>query len=397
MIRLVLLRLLESYFRHRWLYLFPVFLLMAVGVFAISREEQKYIAGGVLYVQQESFLASLTSVRDSNASWWVTPAESTVNEINELIRTNAFVRAVIQNTDLEENMSMGQTVIDNTFQEVRDSIWISVNGDNQVTINAAHLDDQIAYQLVNATIENYIQWKINTDRVESEVAQVFFEDLIDQYETDVEAVRGELESYLLDNPAPLRGDRPETETLEIDRLEADLELANIRYARALQKDEEARLALAQTESDVRQSYFLIDAPRMPEEPAASLMDMVVQLVIFTTVGAILSGVGIVGNALLDRSLRFPLDVKVATGLPLLTIVPDATPRRGLWARFRGLFKKRGEEKTAVMPIPILPNPVRHSTLTIESDHSNDSSDNEQDDEDWLAIDTAIEVEDRVAI
>ena len=284
MVRLVILRLLESYFRHRWLYLLPILLLAVVGAITIQQEEKRYIAGGVLYVQQESFLATLTSVRDSSIAWWVTPAEATVNEFNDLILTNAFMRAVIQNTDLEENMSQGQTAIDETLQEARESIWIMANGENQVRINAAHEDPQIAFQLVNATLDNYIQWKINTDRVESEVAQFFFNDLTEQYRLELEAVRDELERYLIEHPAPLRGDRPETETLEIERLQSELQLAGTRHARALEKDENAQLALAQTESDIRQSYFLLDAPQVPDDPAVSLKDTAINLAIFLVVG-----------------------------------------------------------------------------------------------------------------
>ncbi|MCP5099985.1 MAG: lipopolysaccharide biosynthesis protein [Chloroflexi bacterium] len=372
MVRLVLLRLLESYFRHRWLYFIPVVLLTAAGIASELLKEEKYIAGGVLYVQQESFLATLTSVRDSSVSWWETPAEATVDEIVDLLQTDAFMRAVVGNTDLETNMDLGQMAIDETIDKARESIWVNSNGENQITINAAHVDAQIAYQLVNATIDNYIQWKINTDRSESEVAQLFFDELTEQYRTELELVRDELERYLIENPTPLRGDRPEAEQLEIERLQAELQLAGTRYARALEKDENAQLAIAQTESDVRQSYFLLDAPRIPNDPATSLKDMAINLIIFTAVGALLSAIGISGSAILDRSFRFPIDVTHIVDLPVLATVPNGAVRLR-W--YRRLFRSRKrakpaapEPETGVVPesTPVLAENSEHQVETADS-------------------------------
>lgn len=341
MIRLVLLRLLESYFRHRWLYFVPIILMLCAAFLFISRQESKYLASGILYVQKESFLASLTSVRDNNIGWWITPADDSATEISDLIRTDAFVRAVVQSTDLEEKIANGPESVRETINEARQSIWITTLGDNQVVINAGHTDAQIAYQLVNSVLDSYLQWKINADRVESEVARAFFVELTQQYKDDLEATRHELQEYMLSHPQPVRGDRPEVEQLEIERLQAELQLAGTRYARALEKDENARLALSQTESDIRQTYFLLDAPRIPSKPETSLKDTVMNVAIFVVVGVFMSGVGVMGSALIDRSFRFPVDIHHLLDLPVLAAVPNATVGHK-WYQFR----KRRKVKTA---------------------------------------------------
>ena len=66
MLRLVILRILESYFRHRWLYLLPIVLSVALAAYFVVNEKQSYYAQGVLYVQNESYLASLTNVTDNS-------------------------------------------------------------------------------------------------------------------------------------------------------------------------------------------------------------------------------------------------------------------------------------------------------------------------------------------
>jgi hypothetical protein len=178
--------------------------------------------------------------------------------------------------------------------------------------------------LVNAVVDNYVQWQINEDLTESTVAQEFFQDLTDDYRADLNQVRQELDEYLITHPEPERGERPQLEQIQIARLEGNVRLAETRFSTAVENDEVARLAMTQSESSAQQSYFLIDAPQVPLGPEVSLKDLVVNVAIFVIVGTILSGVGIAGGALLDRSLRVPLDVHHGLDLPVLASLPDVT-------------------------------------------------------------------------
>ena len=323
MVRLVILRTLESYFRHRWLYILPVVLMMIAASVYLLLSKPTYIAKGVIFVQSESFLASLTSVRDSGYSWQ-TPAQTATNEFEELIQTDAFVRSMVSTTDLESEMLKDSTEVKELFEEIRKSVWLEPLGDSQIRVNAEYEEPIIAQQLVNGSIETYIQWKINSDMSESQAAQSFFTDLVGIYKEDLDLARENMNIYLVSHPVPLREDRPDTEKLEIERLQAEVDLAASRYANALDKDEEARLATAQAENDVRQNYVLVDAPTIPEKPGTSLKDTVISIAIFIILGIMLSFIAIVGGALLDRSLLFPIDVHYGLHLAVLTEIPDNT-------------------------------------------------------------------------
>lgn len=321
MLRLVLLRLLESYFRHRWLYLLPIVIMIGLSVVFIKFKKPLYISEGILYVQKGSLLNSLTSIRNDSFSW-LTPAQETAEEINDLIKTDAFMRAVISKTDLEAEMDGGLAQTAEVIQTTRQSIWVTPNGSNQLLIGAAREDRELPAQLVNAVVDNFVQWKINEDLTESTVAQEFFQNLTVDYEADLIQARQELDEYFLNHPAPERGERPEIEQIQIVRLEGDVRLAEQRYSNAIANDEVARLAMTKAESTAPQSYFLIDAPKVPLTPAISLTDLIVNVVIFIIVGVIFSGVGIVGSALLDRTLRVPLDIEHNLNLPVLGALPD---------------------------------------------------------------------------
>jgi hypothetical protein len=342
MVRLVILRILEGYFRHRWLYLFPIVLMLAIGILSFIIGNLRYIAEGVLYVQKGSLLTELTSIRDTGFSY-NTPAQDTSTELTDLLRTDSFIRAIIQKTDLESKMGEGGKTVENTINDVREAIWVVPIGNNLISFNAAYEDPIVAFQLVNGTIENFIQWKKNSERVESETAYNFFETLLNSYKNDLEATRNELQNYMTTHPPPDRGDRPDLEIIEIERLQSDLQLAGTRYANAQDSIESARLAIAQVESDTNQTYVLIDNPTIPVEPEVSLRDMALQLAIFVTAGIILSVIGIGGSVILNRSFLFPVDVRSLLELPVLASIPDMTESK---KSARAKKKKTKKERTA---------------------------------------------------
>lgn len=349
MIRTAILRLLESYFRHRWLYLIPIVLLTAVAVAFMMTTTPKYVAKGVLYVQQESYLATLTAVRTNQESWWVSPAQATTNDLNELMQTNAFIRAIINQTKLESAMSMGDQVVDDLIAETRNSLRIYPLGDNQVMISSSSDDPEVAYQLVNGVIESYVQWQVNIQRAESEAALAFFTDVLQSYAASLEAAREEMRQYLEANPEPLRGERSGIQQIEIQRLQSNIDLLAARQANAMDKEENARLSLAQLESDIRQTYLLIDAPDLPQEPDVSLRELALKMAIFVVVGILISFGAVVGGAILDRSLRLPLDVEQSLELPLLALVPDTSTAHSRFLRRKQPRDIATAESEAVLP------------------------------------------------
>ena len=323
MARLILLRLLDSYFRHRWLNLLPLVIMIALAGASFTLNEPQYVSRGRLYVQKSSLLPSLTQL-PSDGYTWRTPTQIALSEIQELVQTEAFVRSIIQKTDLEGNMSEGSDTLQQTMEQFRQTLSLQQVGESVIEIAMTDKDPKLAQQLAIATIDTYTNWKLNGDKQESAVAQSFFRDVLPGYQDELQKAREALKIYLEAHPLPLRGERPAQELLEITQLQSAVDVATKRVENALEKEESARLAQAQAESSVRQDYLLIDAPTLPTKPEASLKQRVMSSAIFVIVGFILTVVGIVGGALLDRSFRFPLDVRHGLDLPVLALVPDVS-------------------------------------------------------------------------
>jgi len=299
--------------------------MLLMGVLAIVftlRAPQTYISGGVLFVQNDSLLSTLVPIGDSGWSW-STPAQVTANEIRELLRTEAFVRFAIQRTDLEAEMQGGSTVVQQTIREFRQSVSVNEIGEKLVGFGAGHEDPEIAHQIATATIDAYTEWKLNSERQESQVAQAFFAEQLGPFQEELQQARAELQTYLAEHPAPVRGDRPEEEQIEITRLQAAVTDAQQQVKDTLAKEQEARLALSKAESNAAQAYAVIDAPKVPTEPSGSLKDLVMQSAIFVILGIGLSVACVVGGMLLDRSFRLAMDVQHGLDLPVLAAIPLA--------------------------------------------------------------------------
>ena len=122
MIRLVTLRLLETYFKHRWLYLLPILLTMLAFFGYVLLSAPVYTADGTLYTQRETLLSELNALRRTGQRW-ITAADITVDELYELFQSDAFIRVIVQQTDLEEKMSLGPNAVRDTIIEARSAIW----------------------------------------------------------------------------------------------------------------------------------------------------------------------------------------------------------------------------------------------------------------------------------
>ncbi len=316
------LHLLESYFRHRWLNLLPILILAIASVVYLFVSKADYVAQGSLYVNSQSLLASLTDLNNNNNSLWVTPAQATSGEISELVKTDSFVRAMIKQTNLEATMAEGPAAVDEVFTNVRKEIDVTTSGNNQIQVSVSDSDPVLAYQLANSLIENYIQWKMNSKKTESQAAVDFFDKLITEYQVSLDQTRAELKAYIGAHPEPVRGSRPYLEQFEIDRLNGQIKAAQDRYGAALDKEENAKLSLQQIESDTRQTYILIDAPEVPIKPSLSLKKVGLSLAAFYVVGIFLSIALIVAGHLIDQTVRFTEDVTAQLGLPVLAMIPE---------------------------------------------------------------------------
>ena len=322
MIRVVILRILDSFFRRWWLHLLPILLFTILGLIYYFIKPPLFVSKGVLLVNKTTVLNQLTNI-GSEGAVFVTPAQSTIDQLSELANTDSFIRAIIAQTSLENELQQDPESLKDLMDAVRQSIWAEAQGEQSVGIYGSWEDANIGLQLVNATVENFLQWHINRTKEDSAIALNFFNTLVGEYKQQLDGTRGKLDGYLVAHPEPIRGERPEIEKAQIKGLEGDIDISYRQYVDALGKQENARLSTDKAESSVRQTYVLIDTPTLAEKPIASKLDNIVSIAIFVVLGMIFAILSVVGGAAVDRSFRFPVDVQQFLNIPVLAVVPTS--------------------------------------------------------------------------
>ena len=317
-----LLHLLEAFYRHPWRHIAPLILLTICGIVYSAVSAPLYTSRGVLYVRNDSVLGTLTAPR-SNSYIYVSRAQIAVDEIETLLATDSFLRAVIQRTNLEDEFADGYP-LDELLFITANSIFVKIESRQQVAIEAQADTAELAYQLALATMETYRQYKINVAVTDSDVARGVLSEVLNEHRETLQNAEQELRDFLEDNPEPLLGvQRPETERNEINLLQANIKRADNKLLQVEALNETVRLSRAQAEREIDQTYVMVDAPRFPSKAAVSLIQQVAVFVMFFIVGFTLSVAITVGTAALDNSFRYPVSVKLGLGLPVLGTIPVA--------------------------------------------------------------------------
>jgi capsular polysaccharide biosynthesis protein len=324
MLRLIVLRLLDTYLRHRFLWLLPIAGMIAFAAYNYVSARPSYISLAAVYINKETLLADVASLNQGNFAW-VTPAQATTDQVKELFQTDAFIRSVLRLTDRENEITASPGRTGDLIEETRRSIWVNTLGSNTLVIGATSGNASLAQQLAAGAIEVFLQWKINTGHQATTAALAFYKDLVTTYSDEVNAAEDGLKAYLDAHPAPVRGDRPPSEDVEIDRLRGRLAVANERLKKAQDNLESSQLTEKLNESTTRQQYLIVDAPNFPYKSTQSNKSLLTNSIIFVVVGIFLAIGGVVLGALLDQAVRFPEDVTLRLNLPVFAVLPKWKP------------------------------------------------------------------------
>jgi uncharacterized protein involved in exopolysaccharide biosynthesis len=323
------LRLGENFFRRAWVFLLPILVLGLLGVVRAGRVAAEYEAGATLSVSTNP-LVSDSEVRGITIYQWETPGVGTARIISEQLSTDAFVETVARKAGLGDALD-GKFL---TLDDIRLSVIPASAGDTLVSITATWGDAQTAYALVNATINTYVTFVLDTEISDSEAAITFYTKRVEDGQLAVTTAQNALDNYLRANPEP-EGDqeRPIEEQLAIQRLSNALDEAENDVDDAKALIDEAQLAIEKATSEAGRRVSVVDAPRLPTEPKSTLIPSIVTVFTFLILGTVIAAAALVTTTLFDRSVRSVLDIRANTGATVVATVPvvKSLKRRGATA------------------------------------------------------------------
>ena len=319
-------RLLETFFRRPVLCLLPLLLLAGLGVFSVRETEQVFRSRGIVTVTNSTLTANLAEVpTNGQGTAWETAAMTTSRTIGELMNTDAFAARVIDRAGLSEAVARGTYDID----DVRSWVGTAATGSNLITVEAAAPTAQIAHDVVSAIIASFVGWVTEGDLADSTAAEQFFAARAETYKGELDTARAALAAFVEANPSVAnREEVPPALVPDLERFQADVDLAQQRYLDAVASREDAALAMQQAEIGAMQRLRTLDEPSMPTiaEQRPTTRDRVMTIALYVIAGLLFSAGLVVLATLLDRSIRSADDLRTRLGVEVLAVVPAARRR-----------------------------------------------------------------------
>lgn len=319
MTRRTLVRILEAFFRRRFLYTIPLVASILLGALSVMQSSDEYISGGSILVDPDSLVTSRSGVEAGGFFTYLTPAQFRSQELKGLLQTDVFMESVVATAGIRLSPNPGLAAVQ--LSSVRQSITGWPVSENLIRVTATTSDPRLSERLTTATIEEFINFEISVDVAESKAAEAFFLELAGTYEQNVTETRRAVDAYL-DELAGVTWLTAEQQ-LALDRLIAAETLAEQRYRSTLEDVEASRLAAEQAETDVRQSMAIVDPPHLPTGATSDLLGDGITLAMYVLVGLAIMVTGPVVATLLDRSVLFPEDLAHIESTRVLSVVSHA--------------------------------------------------------------------------
>ena len=310
-------RLVDQFFR-RWIwYVLPVVLLAIVGVRAASNVSQDFVSRGTLSASSNP-LVDTPEVRGGSIGAFESPAAGITRLINEQLRSDAFVEGIADRAGLASALESGLI----STAVIRQQVSANAQGENLLTVQASWSDPETAFQLVDATINNYLDLVSETVAIDSVEAIDFWTGIQSAAQQRADEAEANLRAYTQALPELAEGEQraPEQE-FELSRLNATLDEALGGVSSAQNSIDAAKLNVDQSKSQAGRQLRVIDPPQVAAAPESSAFEKLSTVALFTLLGLLISGLALVVTTLADHSVRSTAQLELASGVGSTTIVP----------------------------------------------------------------------------
>lgn len=310
-------RFLATFFRGRRLYI-PVllFLLAAtvVGTYYVARTQ--FEATARVWVDRPA----LQTVLDPNAStaYLASPAQQQADKFNQLLQTDNFVAAVLKDTSASGRLA-NETDRARVIKDTRGRITVTPLGSNTVKITYAGSDPVFSQQVVQNTIDQFRTWDLNARVEQSAIESQFYQKQLAIYQDQVNAAAKRADDFQRQYPSP---DPSSPQYLQLQSLQRELESARALLSTTQAKIEEANAANSLSDTSRQYEFQVLDAPTVPNGPAATTTRIIEYLALGLLVSLLLVFCAVAFATWQDTTIRNGDDLQRLTRVPLLDAIPN---------------------------------------------------------------------------
>jgi hypothetical protein len=304
----------ETLFRYRVRFLILLFILPAGLQVACVLLFPHQTAVSSLWVETPAYISNA-----GNNGWsqYLTPAQNTVDALNQLRSTDSFVKTLRSRLDAT-----------NTFRSAteRDSVLSTVTTDTLVLATGSHLVvlsyscpyEPICSNVLNSTIESYHQWLADQQTAQAKVAIDFYSGQLATAKAKLTSDEAALAAYTATHPGVKTTDAPLIP--EFDQLIRNVERDKSSVATFQQRLDDTKLsdaAVGQLDTTVLK---VIDPPRGVGGRLSTLPKK--QMTIAGIVSLALAVAVLMIMVWSDRSTREPKDIESRLHIPVAVTIPD---------------------------------------------------------------------------
>jgi uncharacterized protein involved in exopolysaccharide biosynthesis len=333
-------RYLGTFFRGRRLYI-PLLLLLlvatALGTYYLASTQ--YEATARIWVDKPA----LDNVLDPNApTVYLSPAQQQADKLTQLIQTDSFVVSIMTNTKASGRL-VSDPDRDRVIKDVRGKFAVMPLGPNTVRITYAGSDPILCQQMVQSTLDQFRAWDLTARVEQSAIERQFYQKQLQIYQDQVDAASKRVEDFQRDHPFP---DPSSPQYLQLQSLQRELESARALLSATQTKIEQANAANSLSDTSRQYEFQILDAPTVPNRPAATLTRLAEYLALglVASFGLILCAVAFATWQ--DTTVRNGDDLLRLTRLPLLDAIPHLPSGRVLGS---GLQHQAGAARAPQTP------------------------------------------------
>jgi uncharacterized protein involved in exopolysaccharide biosynthesis len=314
----------EAFFRHWLLILLPIIVIPLDVTAWVFATPPQYEAQTSVWVERPTYL----NFGVDELTRYLPPATVQRNHLGELMQTRTFLNDVVSATPLKPMLSnvAGVSELDRIFARDLD---IYQTGDHLLVIQFRAEDRVVAFQMVNALVDQFRKRVAQDRQAQAQLAISFYGTRLNDGNTSLTQARTELAKYLAANPAVAttllqRG----AEIARLDPGFADLQ----RRVDVAQADADgARSALQAAQLDYSAGvqsdslgFRVVDPTGVSPTPSRQLKKALAYPIVALLLGLALSASLVFLLALSDHSVRSLSDL--APDMVILGVMPRLKPR-----------------------------------------------------------------------
>lgn len=338
-------KLLEAFFRHKWLVLLPPFLIPIVVTpiaFVTTPVAYESIVG--VWVDNPTYL----DVKSSQ-SFYTSAAQTQANQLTELLHTRNFMLDVVGRTSLAPLVGTpaGEARVADLIDKGVTVSSASSTSTHLLTIRSHFTTPQLAYQVAQAIVDAYSDRNSNQLVDQSSTAISFYQSQLQDAQDQSTQANQQLSQYAIamgyassGDGTPLAPDAQSASSFDpkFAELQASAHFAQqqVDAARsALQNAQQSSAAAIQGQD---MSFQVLDPPQLPTAPVTSVKNILIYGIAALVIGLGLSTIVLVLLVAGDRSIR--QDADLHPPVRVLGIVPTLTLKQRLPKALRGTATRR---------------------------------------------------------